>query len=109
MSKSTTRRSSKKKSLSVKKLKSNVAIVSDETPIVSNVAEMTEKTPVENVVVPVENVAKSNSVPRRVTLVEGSTYTVRGTTFAKDRPIVVTDRKLLAAVEVNSRFKVTDA
>lgn len=48
-------------------------------------------------------------VAKRVELKLGSTYTVRGTTFYHDRPVVVTDQRILAAVEVNSRFLITDA
>lgn len=44
-----------------------------------------------------------------VELVEGSSYEIRGTRFLSRRPVVVTDQRILSAVEVNSRFRVTDA
>lgn len=44
-----------------------------------------------------------------VELVEGSTYEIRGVRFLRNRPVVVTDQRILSAVEVNSRFRVTDA
>jgi hypothetical protein len=45
----------------------------------------------------------------RVELLEGASYTVRGVTFLKDRPVVVTDERILSELEVNSRFKVESA
>ncbi len=48
-------------------------------------------------------------VAKRVELKLGSTYTVRGTTFYSNRPVVVTDPRILAEVTVNSRFVITDA
>jgi len=51
-------------------------------------------------------IAEVKLAAKFVELVEGATYTVRGTTFVKNRPVVITDPRLLASVEVNSRFKV---
>lgn len=51
----------------------------------------------------------SKPVAKRVELILGSTYTVRGTTFYSNRPVVVTDSRILTAVTVNSRFVITDA
>lgn len=43
-----------------------------------------------------------------VELVEGSTYEVHGMRFVSRRPVVVTDQRILSALAVNSRFKLTD-
>jgi len=43
-----------------------------------------------------------------VELVEGSTYEIRGMRFTYRRPVVVTDQRILSALAVNSRFKLTD-
>jgi hypothetical protein len=44
-----------------------------------------------------------------VELKEGFSYSVKGVTFFKDRPVHVANPKILAEVEVNSRFLVTSA
>lgn len=40
-----------------------------------------------------------------VELVEGTTYEVGGKTFASDRPVVITEPRLLRSVLTNGRFK----
>lgn len=92
----TTRRTSKS-SPSVEELKANVVSSAEvSSPRLKRV---------------VEKVAPDapKLVAKLVELKLGSTYTVRGTTFYHDRPVVVTDPRILAAVEVNSRFLITDA
>ena len=44
-----------------------------------------------------------------VELVEGSSYSVKGKTFYKNRPVVETEAKILKVVLLNSRFKCTCA
>lgn len=47
--------------------------------------------------------------PHWVELAEGATYMLRGMTFHKNRPVVVSDPKVLAVVLHNSRFKCRSA
>lgn len=75
-----------------------------ESPRVKRLLEVEEKA---------ETVATPETPPSIraavVELVEGSTYEIRGMRFLSHRPVVVTDQRILSAVEVNSRFRVTDA
>jgi hypothetical protein len=58
----------------------------------------------------VERTAAAGKPPAAtVELVEGSTYEFRGVRFAHRRPVIVTDPRILSALSVNSRFRVTGA
>lgn len=64
-------------------------------------------------IAPFKKEVKPEPAPKQramtVELLEGASYTIKGATFLKDRPVVVTDEKLLSELEVNSRFTVESA
>jgi len=76
--------------------------------------EETPKTPDPEEKTPAKEPPKAEASPAEkqrtltyvATLIEGSTYTVRGFTFQRNRPVPLKDPRLIAAAKSNSRFKV---
>lgn len=103
MANKTTRRAARETSISAQdqpKSATSAAETKNGGPRVKKVAEEPKKK---------EPAPKAENEPKvrifRVELLLGSKYTVRGKTFFKDRPVVVTDERILKELEVNSRFK----